>query len=289
MKTNLSILSILLIFFTSASAQIYADADGFLKIKKDTVTVEKVIVKDSIVYVDKVVYVDRVVYKDTCTATTPPPIVTSPPATNYGTLVFQTGFENAMDVNTNQGQYNTRSSSIVKSGAYSFRTEVKVNQTNLYGGYRSEMQYSTSPVEAVIEYDVYYENWRSFSDGGHTIQWHHPTSTGGTPLSLQNYGGQFQIVRLVNGNFTVEPVAPISVVPNKWYNMRWEIKWSSTATGYVRFYIDGKLYYSYTGLTCDTQGIPYLKLGQNRWPDTNGGAIRDQTIVYYDNLKVWKK
>ncbi len=223
----------------------------------------------------------------TVSVTVNPATTTTPPSTNYGTMTMQTGYENSTDVNTNQGQYNSRSSSVKKSGSYSFRTEVRENQPNLHGGYRSEMQYSVSPVEAVIEYDVYYENWKAFQDGGHTIQWHPQSSTGSAVLSLQNYGGKFMVVRAINGVNSYSS-APMSVVPNKWYNMRWEVKWANNSTGYVRFYIDGQLYYSYTGITTDQYGTPYLKVGQNRWPNS-GSSIKETAVVYYDDVKVYSK
>lgn len=57
-------------------------------------------------------------------------------------LVFSTGYESAGDVTTTQGQFNTRSTTIKKDGTGSFRSEVQVNQPQLFGGYRGEMQYS---------------------------------------------------------------------------------------------------------------------------------------------------
>lgn len=217
--------------------------------------------------------------------TTPPP--TTPPPSGTGTLTFQTGYDNASDVNTNQGMYNSISRSIFKSGTGSFRSEVRGNQASQSSGYRSEMQYNGStynPAEGVIEYDVYYENWRAVSGGGHSIQWHPNSSSGSAVLSLQNYGGKFNVVRSLNGTNTHQSGTQMSVVPNKWYKFRWEVKWSSGSDGYIRVYIDNALYYSYNGRTSEGS-TPYLKVGQNRWSMSSG----QNTIVYYDNLKIYRK
>jgi hypothetical protein len=67
--------------------------------------------------------------------------------------------------------------------------------------------------------------------------------------------------------------------------MRWEFKWATTG-GYIRLYINNVLYYSYSGETMNsTTGMPYLKVGQNRWSMPSG----TNTVVYYDNLKIYKK
>jgi hypothetical protein len=71
--------------------------------------------------------------------------------------------------------------------------------------------------------------------------------------------------------------------PNKWYKMRWEIKWSTGTDGYIRLYIDNVLYYSFTGKT--SSGGQYIKVGQNRWNMNSS----ENTIVFYDNLKIYRK
>lgn len=73
MKNILTAL-LFLIGLSATAQQVVVTVDGYIKVlpqKKDTVFLEKVIVKDSIIYRDKIVYVDRVIYKDTCTTTQP--------------------------------------------------------------------------------------------------------------------------------------------------------------------------------------------------------------------------
>lgn len=216
-------------------------------------------------------------------------VPTTPPPTgggSYGTLTFSAGFNSSSEVNTNQGMYNSISTTQKTEGTASFRSEVKGSQASQSSGYRSEMQYNgtaQNPTEGVIEYDVYYENWRSVSGGGHSIQWHPNSSSGSAVLSLQNYGGRFNVVRSLNGTNYHMSGTQMTTQPNKWYKMRWEIKWSTGTDGYIRLYIDNALYYSFTGKT--SSGGQYLKVGQNRWNMASG----QNTIVYYDNLKIYKK
>lgn len=200
-------------------------------------------------------------------------------------LLISTGYDDAGDITTVQGPYNSFSTSVVKSGAGSFRSEVRQNEPN---NFRGEISYEgLDPAEGVYEYDVYYENWKAFADGGHTIQWR-PAGGGGAILSLQNYGGKFTVVRSIYGINSYGPESPKEVVPGKWYHMKWEIKWADDGSGYIRFYIDNKLYYSFKGTTTDSGGTPSLKLGQERWPNS-GSTLKETTVVYYDNLKVTKR
>lgn len=220
-------------------------------------------------------------------ATTPPP-----PSGNFGTVTFSTGYDKSSDVNTNQGPRNSVSTSIKKSGTGSFRSEVRATDQSTSSGYRGEMQYNGSsynPTEGVVEYDVYYENWRNFGGGGHSMQWHPNNGTGSATLSLYTYNGKFQVVRNLGSKYSganyYQSGTLQTITPNKWYNMRWEFKWA-TSGGYIRLYIDNVLYYSYSGETMNSStGMPYMKVGQNRWSMPSG----TNTVVYYDNLKVYKK
>jgi hypothetical protein len=215
-------------------------------------------------------------------ATTPPPTGGG----SYGTLSFSAGYNSSSEVNTQQGMYNSVSTSQKIEGAGSFRSEVRGDQAAQSAGYRSEMQYNNSsvnPKEGVYEYDVYYENWKAVSGGGHSIQWHPNSSSGSAVLSLQNYGGKFNVVRSLGGTNYMQSGTLMTTQANKWYKMRWEIKWSTGTDGYIRLYIDGSLYYSFTGKT--SSGGEYFKVGQNRWSMRSG----ENTVVYYDNLKVYRK
>jgi hypothetical protein len=63
--------------------------------------------------------------------------------------------------------------------------------------------------------------------------------------------------------------------------MRIEFKFGSS--GYFRHYIDGQLVASWTGQVGDGSG-QYLKVGVNMWSQSGSNSV-----VYYDNLNVWRK
>lgn len=79
---RLFLLLLIFSFKLASSQQVVVTVDGYIKVlpqKKDTVFVEKVVLKDTVIYKDKIVYVDKIVYKDTtiyrdtCTTQPPPP------------------------------------------------------------------------------------------------------------------------------------------------------------------------------------------------------------------------
>lgn len=226
--------------------------------------------------------IDTVVKRYKGGVTNPPPVDPPPPT---GNLLYSNPYDKASDINANQlGRGSISTFALVGSG--SFRTEVRGSDEAISSGYRSEQQYDGSqymPAEGVYEYDVYYENWKAVSGGGHSVQWH-PKSIGGSAvLSLQNYGGKFNVVRSLGGTNSHQSGTLLTTKPNVWYHMRWEIKWSTGNDGYIKLYIDNSLYYSFTGKTSD--GGQYLKVGQNRWSMKSG----ENTVVYYDNLRILKK
>jgi|SRR5688572_8784741 len=212
-----------------------------------------------------------------------PDPVEPPPVTGY-VLLYQSGFDKSSDINTNQGPQNSISTSVFKTGPGSFKSQAGTKASEQSSGFRGEMQYTQSqtPAEGIYEYDVYYEDWRSFAGGGHSVQWHPNSSTGGAVLSLQNYNGSFNVVRSLSGTNYHQSGTLMKVESNRWYNMRWENKFSTGSDGYIRLFIDGKLYYNFSGKT--SPGGQYFKLGQNRWNTNNINSV-----VYYDNLTVYKK
>jgi hypothetical protein len=209
---------------------------------------------------------------------------TTPPPGGYGTLFYSQGYDVSSSVNTSAGPRNTRSTSRYKTGPGSFRSEVRYGDSRTYG----EMVYTGSTynaTEEVVEYDVYYENWRNFGGGGTTMVWLPTTSGASAVVSLQNYDGKFKVVRAIGSTVTPQTTGISSVISNRWYKMRWELKWSNTSTGYIRLYIDNVLYYSFNGATTDNSGTPNMRVGQYRWDVSSGST----SVVYYDNLKVYRK
>jgi hypothetical protein len=207
---------------------------------------------------------------------------------NYGTLMYSTGYDQLSDIvnSSNQLGQGSISTSVYKVGPGSFKSLVNTSPlSNISAGWRAEVQYSQSyspdGADITVEYDVNYE--KLFTDNGLTTQWHGNASGTSGQLSLWIQGGQFMVMRSVQtGVNQYQSGTLMTVQANKWYHMRWEIRFSSGSDGYVRLYIDNVLYYSATGKTSDGTG-QYLKIGTNRW------NISTESILYYDNLKIWKK
>ncbi len=209
---------------------------------------------------------------------------------SYGTLVYSQGYDASSSVTTSQGRRNSYTTSLYNAGPGSFRSEVRAGDASLSGGFRGEMAYSGTtynPTEGVVEYDVYYQNWSGFDGGGGTVAWNPSTSGAGSLLSLQNYGGKFDVVRAIGSTVTHQTGTLMSVTSNTWYKLRWEYKWSTGTDGYVRLYINNALYYSYTGKTSDGSTVSF-RVGQNRWPNS-GSTMQVTSVCYYDNLKIYKK
>src|SRR5690606_2518464 len=285
-----------------SNAQIYVDGQGYVRYQQPSPQ----IIHDTIIKTirDTITKTVTVTVKDTvyyCPISQPPVVVqpptqpeVPPPSTGYEGYrkILSMGFNTSAEIPTTQGPRNRLSTDIKTEGAGSFRSEVRSTDQSTSSGYRGEIQYSSSkykPVEGILEYDVYYENWRAFGGGGHTIQWHPDNGTGSATLCLYGYDGKFQVVRNLGSKYDganyYQSGTLMSITPNKWYKLRWEFKWA-TSGGYIRLYIDGKLYYSYSGETMNSStGMPYLKLGQNRWNMKSG----TNTVIYYDNMQLYEK
>jgi hypothetical protein len=208
--------------------------------------------------------------------------MTSKPSDDH--MMIETSFDDAGDVPTDLGEFNSVSATFFKSAPGAFKSEIRADENNS----RSEISFNGfDPSEGLYEYDVYYEDWKPLPDGGHTVQWQ-PQAGGSAVLSLQNYGGEFQVVRSINGKNSYGPEKLKIVTANHWYHVKWEIKWAADESGYIRLYLDDQLYYSFKGATTDSGGTPSFRLGQVRWAN-NGPSLHGNTIVYYDNLRILRK
>jgi hypothetical protein len=225
------------------------------------------------------------------TVTVKPSGTTTPPpggGGNYGTLMYSTGYNSQSDIvnGSNQLGQGSISTSKYKVGPGSFRSMVNSNPaSNISSGWRSEVQYSSSYSrdgdEIVVEYDLMYE--KLFNTNGLTTQWHGNASGTSGQLALWIQNGKFMVMRSVKSGVNIYQSGTLKTIEtNKWYKMRWEVKFSPGNDGYVRLYIDNVLYYSTTGKTSDGTG-QYLKIGTNRW------NVSSESVVYYDDLKIWKR
>lgn len=221
----------------------------------------------------------------------PPPVDTTHPGPTggYNTLLYSNGFDKSSDLNSNQLGSGSISTTVFKSGTGSFNSLVTAGEGQISSGWRSEQQYpetySMTGDEIATEYDEMFASLPNV--GGLSVQWHGNVSGTSGETSLWITDGQLMVQRSVCGGAgcgnSYQSGSLIKIQTNRWYHMRWEIKFSAKSDGYERLYIDGVLYFSVNGQTTDGQG-QYLKVGQNLFasPGVNSS-------LYIDNLNIWKK
>ena len=222
---------------------------------------------------------------DTTNVTVKPEVVIPPVG---GTPTYSNSFDKSSDLNSNQLGRGTISTSIKKDGTGSFRSEVRSGDGQISGGWRSEQQYgeNLSPTgkDIVVTYDELFESFPS-NIQGLSVQWHGNKSGTSGQMSMWISNGKFMVQRNTTGTAGSPNIYQSgtlkTIEKNKWYNFKWEIRFSSGTDGYVRLYIDNQLYYSVTGKTSDGSG-QYLKVGQNLFNSYN-------SVLYIDNLKVYVK
>lgn len=238
----------------------------------------------------------------TTTIITNPEVVVPPdPGVPAGyTKIYSNGYDSSSDINSNQLGSGSISTTVKKTGAGSFKSQVNAGSGQISGGWRSEQQYSGSlspnGADLIVEYDEQFETLPGV--GGLTCQWHGNTQGTSGQLSLWYGDGQFMVMRNTIGTSGSSNIyqskaadggALWKVQLAKWYHFKWEIKFSSGNDGYVRLYIDGVLYYdafpsgTKTGKTSDGSG-QYFKPGQNLF-----ASPKRNSILYIDNLNIYKK
>ncbi len=207
--------------------------------------------------------------------------VTPPPTTGY-TLVYETGYDDVDSIDPfDHGQWGSGtqashlSTTIKKSGAGSFKSGPLANVSS---GTRSEVQYESAqtPLEGILEYDVYYDNF--FANDGHSLQWH-PSTGGGSGTGLYHKGGKLQFVTVKSGISGTNVGTPFAVSTKVWHHMKLTYKFGNS--GYIKVEMDGVEKVN-ANVQMGDGSRPYLKVGVNVWTNQT-------SIVYYDNLSVWKK
>jgi Polysaccharide lyase/PKD domain len=209
---------------------------------------------------------------------------TTPPPTggNYGTLVYSTGYNTVNDLDPyGNGQWGSGtlashlSTTIYKDGPGAFKSD----PASVSAGIRSEVQYPSTltATEGVIEYDVMYST--IFQNSGHSLQFHPNTSGGSASPGLWHENGKFVWVNWKGGTNTKYPTN-FTIPQNKWMHVVFEYKFGSA--GYMKFTIDGVVVLNATNIQVGDGSGQYLKVGVNMW-------ATQSSLVYYDNLKIWKK
>lgn len=241
--------------------------------KKDTLQITVTTTTETFTYFKTTV--DTVV-KTYASNTTPPP--PPDPGGSYGTLIYSSKFDTQKELDpwgNNQIGNGSLSSSVYKSALYSFKSV----PANVSSGIRSEIQFpdNLTPAEGTIEYDVLYET--IFQNSGHSLQFHPFTSGGSASPGLWHENGYFMWVNWKNGTNTKYPTN-FKIPQNKWMHVVFEYKMGSS--GYMKFTVDGVVLLNKTGIQVGDNSGAYLKVGVNMWQNQS-------SVVYYDNLKIWKK
>lgn len=237
----------------------------------------------------------------TVSGTTPigeqPPVENPPPSTDNGKLIYSNNFGASTVLDKNQLGDGSISKTIFPPGATgSFKSLVPAGASQISGGWRSEQQYSEnlSPdnTDLIYEYDEMFESLPS-NTGGLSVQWHGNYDGTSGIQSLWWNGGKFAVQQNLTGasrgsNIMQQRQADgsslMAIKFGHWYHMRWEIRFSTGSDGYLRLFIDGKLYYEVKGKTTDGKG-QYLKVGQNLFPNSPSS----NSVMYIANLNVWQK
>lgn len=217
------------------------------------------------------------VKSDTVLIIVQPADVVIPPG-DYGTLIYANGFDTKASLDpfeNNQIGGGSLSTTIFKTGPGCFKSV----PLNVSSGIRSEVQFPSSltPTEGAIEYDVLYET--IFQNNGHSLQFHPNTNGGSASPGLWHIDGKFV---WVNWKATINTKYPtgFTIPKNKWMHIVFEYKMGSN--GYMKFTIDGVVVLDKSNIQVGDGSGAYLKTGVNMWQ-------QQASIVYYDNLKIWKK
>lgn len=207
---------------------------------------------------------------------------TDPPPTGGYTLVYSTGYDDVNSIDPfGHGQWGAGSqashlsTTIFKTGPGSFKSGPLANVSS---GTRSEVQYGSaqSPLEGILEYDAYYDNF--FSNSGHSLQWH-PSTGGGSGTGPYHKNGKMQFVTVKSGTSGTNVGNPFTVTTKVWHHFKYTYKFGPN--GYIRIELDGVEVVNQNVQMGDGSD-PYLKTGVNMW-------VNQTSVVYYDNLKVYRK
>lgn len=223
----------------------------------------------------------------------PPPIVDPPPVTGY-TPIYTNGYDKDSDLDHLHEQLGrgTISTTITKNSAGSFKSVVHVGDTDISSGFRCENQYDSNLTvpEGAVDMDILFEKWESPGWGGCVGLQYHPggNDNGGSALLFMEGAQQKWNMYFWAKGYMDAYAKPTPINANQWYHLRYETKWTKGTDGYVRVFIDGKLYWSYTGQTLISSDIPYMKTGQNNY--ANGAKVAPHGMtLYIDNFVVSKK
>jgi hypothetical protein len=110
------------------------------------------------------------------------------------------------------------------------------------------------------------------------MQWH--SNSGSPPLSIHAENGNISLQNDRSGGYS-KNVCPID--PGKWHDYVLHVKWSSSSSGLVEMWQDGKKLISYNAANCVGSESNYLKMGIYR------DAKHSNThVVWHDSVKQFR-
>lgn len=243
------------------------DASG----KTVIVTVRDTYKKSVTVSYDSVVFITSYV-----PTSIPVDTVVVPPPAGYA-LTYENTFSNPIDIDPDD--HGQRGNSYLDNGWFRSRP------ADVSAGIRGEVQLDNDrlPLEGAVTYTVQY--LYVVQNQCHSFQIHGSTDGSSAILAMWHINGNF-VVRTNSGGANISQTqAQQKIVVGKVYEMRVEYKIGTS--GYYRWYIDGKLYASYTGKI--QNGLSqWIKLGFNGGFDKNKTEAMKSDIKY-DNWRIYKK
>lgn len=219
---------------------------------------------------------------------TPPPVVTEPPTDP----LIPSGMKRVLFVDFEDGSTKVSADAASQAGAgkvvdyngsKQFRAYVAAGSKPVHSGYRSELRYEniSDAGRTIYQFDVTFVQVPSTGEV-QFFQVHPQSSDGSSLFRLQCHGSQFSIVRNPAGRNFYETVRK-PIVKGQKYRILIDANWSTRSDGFIKVYIDGVLFYSFTGVT----GVGYSKFFINAW-SSSGGSPTQNTEIYGDNISIYK-
>lgn len=249
-------------------------------------------IKETVIIRDTVKVTNTIIVRDTVCPTTPPP--TEPPPPSTGTrqnIIYEDMFESPDPKSKYAAQQQwccsysvTPSKIVVGEGNQSVRMEHRGTE-QVSSGYRVEFQsdqHFKPATELWYGYKMYFENFKAQSVNSHIPQWHPTVGGGSASLGIYVGSNTFHVRLNPEGDESAFTLKDGKKIENgRWYSFVWHIKWHSTS-GIVELWIDGEKYVEYINKPTLTRGgLPYFKLGLNRFARTNTSMI-----FYVDALRI---
>jgi hypothetical protein len=182
-----------------------------------------------------------------------------------------------------------QSSEQARTGARSFRAEVRPNDAPVSEGYRAEIvpRGDFDVGERWYGLSVYFETPQAGGKwiggyGGSFWQWN--TEVGGeAALSLIGSDGEWSVAsRTVGGGATEGNGPDTRITAGTWHDLVFHVDWRG---GVLQFWIDGERHVNRTDASFEEGIGPYMKLGLSRWVGQDD-PLPNTWVLFYDDLRI---